>query len=345
MSGEMFGAPAGIGAAEADLRQNVVGALQAQKVLGEIAMQPEEQRLKAAHARAYEAEAGAKEQEMRQTQMVMQRMAALGQRQGEAADLPDPASKLDEIGNIMLESGAYVKGAKMLSDASRVRAQTATAETAVVRQQLMADRAKKIELEHVGSLAASAADQASWDYVRPQLEEKGLQGLPADFNAARGLLQTISRGSMTAAQQLAAKAKDVENGQRQAHWTAQEREWNSRITRANAAVRLTNAKYDDFVKNGGANSAAALDLKKARAEAIRARTAAQQGKADFDVAKNMPPTDPTKRQVGKAYTNGKGQWATWNGKDFTPLSGPPRGAIVGAAPEAADDEGDDEGDE
>ncbi len=71
---DMFGAPVGIGAAEADQRQNVLGGLQAYETVGKIEQQPAQKALLEAHAKLFGAEATAKEQEVARQQKLLELM-------------------------------------------------------------------------------------------------------------------------------------------------------------------------------------------------------------------------------------------------------------------------------
>lgn len=322
---DMFGAPIGIGAAETDIRQNVLGALQAGKILGEIEAQPADLELKKAHARLYSAEAGSKEMEYAQQKKLMELMATPG---AQGSNAEDPATRMDKIGNLMLDSGLFVKGSKMLEDASQIRGRAATAASAVIRQTLMTDRSKRLKAERVGSLAGSAT-AATWPAVRAQLSE-AMDGaeLPEDFSQAQQFLPQLAQAGMTAAQQLSLKEKQTDNVAKAAHWKEQEVEWGSRITRANATVKLINERIARMQKDGGDVST----LLKERIKTEKARREAIEGKEQAQRNKSATPPLPEDRKLGAVYNTPRGPM-TWQGSGWLPAPASSR-----AAEDALDDE-------
>ena len=334
---DMFGAPIGIGAAEDDMRKNVLGALNAGKILGEIEQQPAETRAKEAQARLYTAQAAEKEQEAAATKRMLELISGPSV-QGEEGS---PTSKLDAMGNAALAAGKFTLGADLLGKASTMRSQAATAATAEVRQTLMETRTKKLKAEKVGGLAGAVTDQASWDRIRPQLEADGLSDLPPEFSAAAPILTQLNQASMTAAQQLAAKEKSLDRTARAAHWQAQEKEWNARIARANAAITLSQERLAQLKKNGGPNAEATREAQKALTKLREAQRAAVEGKAQTQFNRGAVPSDPTKRQVGGVYNTPRGPMQ-WNGQGWLPA---PKAALGNTAAEEADETIDDEDDE
>lgn len=324
---DLFGAPIGIDAYDQNQRQNVLGALNAGKILGEIEQQPAHKALLESQARLHGAEAGLKENELAQQTKLMSLMNGP---QGEQATNADPVTRMEQIGGMMLGTGAFTKGSELLNKASEIRSRMATAATAEIRQGLLEARTNRLRAESVGSLAGSATAD-TWATVKPQLEEAVGHPLPDDFMQAQQFLPQLTQAGMTAAQQLAAKEKKLEATALQAHRAAQEREWSSRITRANASVRLIDERINRLKKDGGDIS----ELRKERTLTERARREAIQGKANIQRQKDLAPVDPSLRQPGKAYQSPSGKWAQWTKEGWLPL----------AEQDSGDDNSDDEGDE
>lgn len=329
---DFFGATTGIIAAEKSMRDDVLGALQAGKILGEIEAQPAELELKKAHARLYGAEAATKENELTRNRRVAARLQAL--ETGPQA-VADPVQKMEAIGNIMLDEGDYTKGMQLLNGVSQSRSRAATAATAEVRKGLLEARTKKLEAERVGGLAGSATDQATWDRIRPELEEAGLTEIPQDFAQAAPILRHIQSSSLTAVQQLTQRERDLDRTARSAHWKAQEKEWDSRIARAGATIALQKERLAVLKKNGGGASPEVTELRREKIKTEKVRREAMQGREEAKRNASLAPVDPAAREIGKSYRNHAGRWGQWTKDGWLPI----------ATPASVDDSDDDDEDD
>ena len=243
MSDGMFGAPTGISAAEDQIRQNMLGGLQAQKALGEIAMQPAEAQLKEAHARLYGAEAAKAEAAAREQEGMAALMKGLPTEStpGETGSLADPLLRLGTLG---LKSGYINTGTKLLTQGMSILSKEEQIRTAQSTQALKQFQLQREQLQQTGSLAASAIDQPSYDRMRQYLVAQGhnVSDLPEDFQSAQPILQQIVTSSMKAAEVLNA------------------REAKARTDSLLARRRVQNAK-----------DTAAIDTSKARVDVLRQR--------------------------------------------------------------------------
>ena len=326
---DMFGAPIGIGAAEDDIRKNVLGALNAGKILGEIEAAPFELQMKKAQTRVYEATAAEKEQEVAATKRMMELMQG-----GSAGSAEDPTTQLDTIGTAALAAGKFKLGSDLLGRASTMRTQAATAATAEVRQGLMEARTRKLEAERVGGLTGSVVDQASWDRVRPELEAAGLTGIPTDFASAAPILSQVTSASMTAAQQNAARERELERVARGAHWKAQEKTWDAQVARAHAAVALSRERLERLKKNGGALDQATIEARNATRDLRKAQKLALEGKEQAQHNRSAVPPLAVDRKIGAVYNTPRGKMM-WQGQGWVPAP----------AAATADTDDDDDGDE
>lgn len=333
---DMFGAPVGIDAFDKNNRDNILGALNAGRILGEIEQQPIERRVKEAHARLYDAQAAEKESEAAATKRMLEMIsggAAIG---GEEME---PSARLDSMGNAALAAGKFTMGADLLGKAQTIRTGAATAATAAFRQELIGARTNKLLAERVGGLAGSVTDQATWDTVRPQLEEAGIRGLPSEYGQAASTLAQLQTASMTAAQQLSAKEAGLNRQARAAHWKAQEKEWDARIARAGAAIVLSRERLTQLKKEGGPHAEATRGAQKALKELREAQKKAIEGKAQTQFNRGAVPSDPTKRQVGAVYNTPKGPMQ-WNGQGWLPA--PKMGGRASVADSSIDDDDDED---
>lgn len=315
--GDMFGMPVGIRAAEADIQGNILKALKMQHDLGAIGMQPAQQRNLEAEARLREAQAQKAEQEAKRTEAVSKRLQELANNPDSPAS--DPAAFLTTVGNAMLKEGAYDTGSKVLNRASEISKRTTEEATSAARGLLYDTQQKAAQATRVGGLAQAITDQASLDAMRPALEQEGLRDLPQSFEAAAPILAHVARASMSAKDQLAAKAAQLKANEDSIKAKALVQRYLVQNARDSAAARLSAERYLNLVKNGGENSAAALEAKKAKAAADRALAASRKQLRDAKQAGNLPPPDRSLWQVGKAYQSPDGRWGMWDGTSFIPI--------------------------
>jgi len=178
---ELFGAPIGIRAYNEDLRQAVAAATSAQHTLGQIAMQPAEQRIK-------EAQAAAAEEALRQEKLMAELMRksqgggltpgeieagtvgveglAMEQRAlGTAAGgkPPSMADQLDNLARAAAGAGLVTKAQTTAKAAAELRDREASALSAQTAAALNQVKIVREQANLTGQLLGGVTDQASWD--------------------------------------------------------------------------------------------------------------------------------------------------------------------------------------
>lgn len=372
MDAAMFGTPGGTRAAEEDQRLNaqsqvamLLHGVQAQEVLGKIAMQPAANDLTLAHARYYKAAAAeheAKSEELR-TMSALGREAATTPAGAVGSDDEDAslAVPLEKLYRLATDKGMVASPMvqKLATQAASIRQREESAARANAMAAEHRYKAAKQQLDLVGSFAMSATDQASYDRMRLAVEEKGLDlgPLPASFEEAKPHLADIITQSMEAKDVLAAKQKALVDKANIKKLEMQASASDAAAIASTARARVSNQTFEARAKNDGENSPATKALKEARAanarDAIAKRgqmTAAQQAAVDARIAaraaadaKKFDPltatelADPAKRTVGKTYSTPKGAMI-WTKEGWTPLYPLP---TIPAINESDDEEDDD----
>ena len=323
---DMFGAPIGIGAAEQDMRQNVLGALQAQDMLGKIEMQPAQRRMTEAHARLYGAEADLKEaqaRDQRTMQEIAQGVAAARQAatRGELLTVENQPTRPRSLAEpyVQMLAEAERRGVspmvteKIATQAAGILQKEAAAVNSAAQAQIHKIDMQAKAAERVGSLAQMGlAGPQQYAQARMMMAQEGIptQELPEDFQQAVPMLQGLVDQSMKAKDKLDLSRKDL-------HEKAQEKLWKSSEARNYAAVKTATAR-EELVKertsllrkNGGATSPEA----KAHKEELTAATKARREAAERKEFPQMP-IDPAAIQLGKSYTDKQGRRITAVGKD------------------------------
>lgn len=330
---DMFGAPIGIGAAEQDMRQVALGGLQAQKLLGEIAEQPDRARLVRAHAELYESQAAKAREEANDARKLAELSAAAAAR-GQIATVDDlnprvprsGADYLEQLADLAVDRGVSPKTtADLYTKAAGIRQKEAATLSAQATQQVRQLDAGLKRAERLGALATMGL-QGPQQYAQMRMlaaqEGLSVDHLPQDFNAARPLLQGVISSSMSAKDTIEAKRKEI-------HDAAQKARWNSSNARDSAAVKLAEKRgalieerTKQIQKNGGSGSP---EAKKAAEEMAATRRAIREAK----VRKEFPPAplDPSARQPGKTYTAADGKTRfIW---DLDPQSGKYVAVVLG----------------
>lgn len=330
---DMFGAPIGIGAAEQDVRQAALGGLQAQKLLGEIAEQPDHARLTRAHAELYEGQAAKARAEASDAEKLAE-LSAAAAAQGRIATVDDldaekprsGADYLERLAGLAADNGVSPKTtADLYTKAATIRQKDAATLSAQATQQVRQLDAGLKRAERVGALATMAlAGPEQYAQARMIAAQEGLpiDKLPQSLDAARPLLQGLISSSMSAKDTMEAKRKEI-------HDTAQKARWNSANARDSASVKLAEkrgALIEErtklIKKNGGSGSP---EAQAASREMAATRRAIREAK----VRKEFPPAplDPSARQPGKTYTAADGKTRfIW---DLDPQSGKHVAIVLG----------------
>lgn len=353
---DMFGAPIGIGAAEQDIRQAALGQLQAQKLLGEIAEQPDHAKLVRAHVELYAAQAEkarAAAAEQKKLADLSTEMAAQG-RDATVNDLGEPlsgADYLEQFAQLAANKGiSPVTTASLYAKAAEIRQKEAATLSTQAREKVWQLDVAKKRAERIGALATLGLQgPQQYDQMRMLAVQEGLpiDQLPQDFTAARPVLQGFVTSSMT--------AKDtIDTERRKIHEAAQEKRWQSANARDSASVKLAEKRGELITertqllrKNGGGTSA---EAKEAAQEMAATRRAIREAK----VRKEFPPAplDPSARQPGRTYTAADGKTRfLWDrdprtGKNVAiVLSGADYGSVGGGKDDVEDLPSDNEGED
>ena len=342
---DMFGAPAGISAAEDQLRQNIQGGLLAQKTLGEIEAQPGAKALQAAHARYYNAEALAKEQEaVEMSQLGTAAQGVFGGQGGGAEQLSGPGfvpgqaqarqsgSLVDAFAQMTRIAGGmgYTKKAEEFAKTTYTLAEREQQiSTAKANQQLHVLQAQREQLKQHASLAASAVDDPSYAQMRMILHSQGMDtsDMPESYAAAKPMLEQIVTMGQEADKVLAARMNAPVKAAEVVKYRAQAGAATASSAAATSRKKVLDQTYDLRKKYDGDTSGAMRDLRKARTKATEdADVARADAQAARDRAKFPPPSaaqiaDPSKLTRGQSYSTPKGV-LTWTGTGWVPMRTP-----------------------
>lgn len=336
---EMFGAPAGISAAEQDQQRSLLTGLQSMKLLGDIEQQPSERALKDAHARLYSAEAAGKEAEALQDRVMGQFMLGGGpgvdetgvSQIGTSGSLADP---LFAMSRFAYGKGFAKKGAELYTKAVDIAAKEVVMGANQASQELREIRAQQVRLEQQANAAAGVTDQASYDIWRLAQAQAGepVDSLPEDYTQAKPFLDQVVASGTSAKDQLTARQRAILDNAQTKALDARVAAANASAAAARARVRSINQVIELRKKNGGDVSEASRDLKRARTEAVRegretlrvrqeAQAAAQasRDRKNASTLEGNAVTDPSKRIVGQAYRLPGGVY-TWSKDGWISLS-------------------------
>lgn len=327
---EMFGAPAGILAGEESGRQNMLAGVQAQKLLGDIAMQPAEMGYKQSLARLHSAEALAKEQEAvdqqqmldMQKKFLVQGQAQLtdaARAQGREATVEDlngkgqPRSQADDLrafADFAAANGApplaLAKTRKLITEITEKEAIGADHASRAVTQ---AWNQQKTRVGLVSNIAGAAAESPQ-NYLTILADPKNRELLPkeltGDWATDAPVLRAISAAGQDAIRRGELELKAVEAEGRAQRRRVQEEKDAANIALAEERTRRTRLLANDLEKYGGPGSRATQNSRKEMTDAQKAANAARD-------AKEHPPLilDPNSRIPGQKYKLADGRIARW----------------------------------
>lgn len=347
---DLFGAPLGIIAAEEGNRQNMLAGVQAQKLLGDIAMQPSEARYKDSLARLHSADALGKENEAAAAQQMMvlqqdfvrarqerDRLVDSAKAQGRDATIADlnadgrpksQADALEEFADFAEKSGApplaLEKTRKMIAEIKEKEAigadHAGRAET-----QRWTQREKQTKL--LSNTAAAAAESpANYLAILSNSELRALlpQQLTGDWTTDQSVLKAIAEAGQDALARGRLEQRQLEADAAQKRHASQNARDEAVIARTKEQERLTRLRANDLAKNGGPNSPEARAAK-------RAMTPAQEAAAKARDLKLNPPLilDPKSRVPGQTYRLGDGRIVRW---EVNPATGKYGLNVLGSAP-------------
>lgn len=274
----MWGAEqAGERVAEQDRFSNAHKAASTLHLLAQNELIPAQKSQAEAHARLYGAQAAEKEAEVRTQEKVSAALSGMSMGEGTA----DPSDTLDRIGMLQVQSGALKAGGETLSRAASIRARDARAMNQAAATALSELRAAGETLKMTGGIAGSIRDQASLDQARILGAANGLDfsQIPQDYASAAPILAQLAEASMTRAQQVAGRAREIEAEARRTSEADQRRTRSSTRVVNEARVRDIESRIDARGKNLG------KPVGSANTQEVRQATAfiqQQTGGAKFD---------------------------------------------------------------
>ncbi len=342
--------------------------LDAQKTMGEIAMQPAEMRQKAAHARLYESQAAVHEEEVASQKRMGELMRGMAPGASSVAT-PGPGdmgNKLLQLSSLAFDAGMVKQATELATKGTTVLQHVAAAAASEASVGLRQARASAALLDQVGGLVYSVSDQASYDQAKmaligdPQIaalmKQRGIDPsrLPSDVGQAMPILEGLKVQVQKAKDIVAAKEKKLVDAAEIAKDNAQAGAASAAAGASSARERLTKAQLNDIEKNGGDTTAGARALRdakrKATEEAATDRKIAQDLKDRQQAAKEAKMFDPVpqeaianpaKRVVGKTYNTPKGA-LTWTGSAWVKPGGTVAPTIKPASALTADELDDEE---
>ena len=330
---DMYGAPIGQGAAEADMRQETKGALDAVEEMGRIAMQPAQQRRQeaAADMETIQAQQAKRMQQLGIDYQAAQQVAAKGGiltvDQAPSAQ-PSAADALMKMAQYGSDNGMDpVSLAPLWEKAAAIKQHEAAAASsgAQAKVQELTVQAKRNALR--GSFAQAALEGGAANYAAiraaaieqtPPGEKSDIGRLPEDYNQAVPLLKAALSQSMSVKEKLEQQASESLDEARERRQEAASANDYAKVGVSKAREKLIKAQTDNEIKYGGPD---APGTKKAKGQLTQAQeaTAAARDRKEFP----MMPVDPKDVIVGKSYNlNGRRFTIVGKGPDGKPMLRP-----------------------
>lgn len=354
---DMFGAPIGIGHAEADQRQQVLGALQAMHQIGQIEQQPIDMQLKQSHARLYAAQAAKDEAAVKEAEAMalLGREAAAGRSFNEVDQEGKPkdtslAVPLERLASMGFKSGLFKGVLPYAKAAVDIRTKEATRDAQGALELKRTLEAEHMQNEQRASQAAALANAfevnpALYDQWRMAQTAAGVDEsqLPTTAKEASAMFRQQAMEGIKARDSLKLRMDEVDQKSKIGRRVVQNAVASARIEELKASTRLKGVRADKLVKEEGPNSPSAVA---AREE----KTASQKALRELREAKLYPKPlpeevkDPSKRTVNQTYTLPTGRY-TWNGVGWIPFTKQQAARAVAADVAADEDESDDDGDD
>lgn len=328
MAGEMFGAPAGIQAAEEGLRAQVETTLKAQELMGKIAAQPGERALTAAQTGQYNAEAATKLEALnalRAQNKLAQDFAEYERRAAPVVDAAASQGRIASAGDVaeadtpqanpnVARLQRYLKYAEdrgvsetsltpLRKELSTILMQAGSADHA--HAQAVADRARAAGLRSK-QIAAWISGIQQNPAMYPQALAEALNStdptirqaatkLPPTYNA--GLLERLRLAGIDADRQRELTLKTAEDASQASLRQAQTAQARAGTSLAEKRAKLIGIQADAAEREFGPTSTQAKELRSARIDSIRELTAARDAE-NFKAA----PADPKMYVIGTSYT-------------------------------------------
>lgn len=336
---DLFGAPAGIIAAEEMGQRSGINALNSLKLMGDIAAQPAEAEYKRGLGRLHNADAESKEQataDARRLAEIHANIAKESERQLAQTGLPltadeidpetgkrkqvSPAAKLFEYAEQMRKKGATPQDVLPLLDkAANIQSAVSTAAFREAQTVEREGAARKQRREELGAVANSLLSDPKI-YAQMRLQGTGYpeldQNLPPVFNAeAKRVLEFLRDAAMTPDKAQGLKLNEARTNSQVAVGKAQQAVAGARVDALKALTQKRKLDVDNYGKTGGKNSPEAIQ---ARADETADKKRLRQAKIDKAFPKLF--VDPKQREVGVTYQLPDGRFARW---EMNPETGKP----------------------
>ena len=306
--------------------------LEAQKRMGEIALQPTKMRQEQAQTRLYEAQAAEHEENVATQKRMAELMKGLPPGGSDTEQGPgDMADRMLRLSDVAFKGGFLKPAVELATKASTIYQHVAAAEASGASADLRRARTVTAEAERIGALAGAALENPDqYDALRMTAINEGFpaERLPVSFEEAAPRLRALVRASISAKDKAAQTTRDRSADAEIKKDNAQAGAATAAAAASAGRLRLLTKQIADIEKNGGDTTGGARDLRKARKDAlakaeadkVKMREAQEKKQASIDAARFPPPTekelqDPTKRIVGKTYSTPKGP-LTWTGQGW-----------------------------
>ena len=339
---DMFGTVEGMRASQEDRRAERAADLDAQKAMGALAMQPDQQRMyqaQTAQAQATAERLGAETRALNaqfQDQEKLEqisRLVAAKRARGEiatVADLQDgrPRSVADDYTEwlrvAMDEGVSPILTDKVADTIAQIRQKEAAAGASQAAQQLSQSKEAKERINMIGSFASAAlkAGPTQWANMRQMAVDRAPPGqtlmldrLPQDWNMAQPMLQAALNASIDAVKQLEMQDKKIHDAAQRKNWASDSAKDVADIEQAKKYGLFIDAKRVALERNGGGNSPEAM---RAREELAKSRKAIRDANERKEF-KAMP-LSADDLDISQGYKDAYGRYVYYigEGKDGKP---------------------------
>lgn len=268
---DMFGAPIGINAHDANLRGNITTALGAQQALGQIAMQPGQLRMQQIQLEKAETELAQDRQFAELLRQGQTPGAAAGE--GETtAKTPTVAERLYSLAGQAANAGLVGKAGELAKTAAGIMQKEEAAAASRASQELTRVKTAQERMELLGQIYSGVTDQAGLEranmiYMAQTGQPAPLAGSP--FNPE--LIKTLRAQAVSVAKQMELEGQRItrENTEAYRQATLAQRNAQIQIARERAAEQRRHNEAQE--KNGGAGGAALASPTQAELDEVSRR--------------------------------------------------------------------------
>lgn len=248
---------------ELDHRKAVAGLLDAQHMLGEIAMQPTKQ----AHMQAQSEALNLETQQKRNFLQNLAQRRAMRPEEDQETELVDG---LEELARAARDTGEIEQAGKIVNIISQVQGRKATAvasEARALRDSAVAAREQAVR---IGAIAGSAKDQTSYDLMLLSARSQGMDvsGFTGSYERDKPVLDQLVSESLSAKDKAELDLKRVDDAEKKRMNDFQMRETLTRRPLQDAQRRLAEARIKRLDKIGAGPAASPSLAEVAQAEAL-----------------------------------------------------------------------------